>query len=66
MTTIIGRRVEVCQEVARKRDSANTLETHQYYSMLLDTAVADLMYIQSWHRREAKKRLRRMKAKRVL
>ena len=52
----------LAREIAGKRDAAKSLDERHYYEMLLDTAVEDIMNINQWYRKAARKRLRRMRA----
>jgi len=64
MTTQIGHFIEVCKTVQANRDNAKSYEDRQYWQTLMDTAVEDLRTVRGWHRREARKRLKRMRKSR--
>lgn len=59
--TIKGQAIDCCREIAHQRDAAATLVERRYYETLLDTAVEDLITINRWNRKAAKKRLKRMR-----
>jgi|GEM_PF-4586245 len=61
MTTQIGHFIETCKEIQTNRDDAKSYEDRQYWQRVMDTAVEDLMTIRAWHRRTARKRLKRMR-----
>ena len=63
MTTRIGYFIGQCREVQQKRDSADSYFEREYWARVMDTAVEDLRIVRGWHRKDARKRLKRMKRK---